>query len=382
MRYFTDEDAQDWRNNLYLRSSKNDVCASLRNFIRRVDKWLQGLPLRDFGLLWVDFDPAMQLKEDLPLVNDFFSKHFILLGKDAAQSFIQRGEDAAGYLLKNRLDAVWQEFCAATRQRLDCSAFDKTQIALDGLERYFESPRADPILLDAFQYEVNSSWNYLWSHLLARGYEFIPSDVIASLWCALADFVQDAREDSQVVGRWWTDVEDGQFRLLTASGRAKGGTATTSAATGDDDIAGNILTHISDLREGRIPEARMLDVLIYLLKASDELARAMDAASARREAREKGKHENKRMSDRGADWAVDRARFLLNAYPAMTLSKIARLLASKKERDGFAAQLANPEDKALWAQDPPRELEARRIRDKLNAAIKDGRIVMPASNPA
>ena len=40
MRYFTDEDAQEWRNNLYLRSSKDDVCASLRNFIRRVDKWI------------------------------------------------------------------------------------------------------------------------------------------------------------------------------------------------------------------------------------------------------------------------------------------------------------------------------------------------------
>ncbi len=223
---------------------------------------------------------------------------------------------------------------------------------------------------------------YMRSHVLARGYEFVPSDVIASLWCALADFVQDAREDLQVAGRWWTDVEDGQFRLLRASERAKGGTATTSAAMRNGDIAGNIITHISDLRDGRIPEARILDVLNYLLKASDELARAMDAASARRKAREKGKHENKRMSDRGADWAVDRARFLLNAYPAMILSKIAKLLASKKERDGFAAKLANPEDKALWAQDPPRELEARRIRDKLNAAVKDGRIVMPASNPA
>ncbi len=155
-----------------------------------------------------------------------------------------------------------------------------------------------------------------------------------------------------------------------------------SAEMRNGDIAGNIITHISDLRDGRIPEARILDVLNYLLKASDELARAMDAASARRKAREKGKHENKRMSDRGTDWAVERARFLLNAYPAMTLSKIAKLLASKKERDGFAAKLANPEAKALWAQDPPRELEARRIRDKLNAAVEDGRIVMPASNPA
>ncbi|MFZ1109506.1 MAG: hypothetical protein WAN43_14335 [Rhodomicrobium sp.] len=382
MRYFSTEDARAWRNNLYIRSSKDDACASLRIFIRQVDKWLQGLPLRDFGLLWVDFDPAMQLKEDIQLVNDFFSEHFIILGKDAAQSFIQRAEGVAGYFLENRLDIVWQEFCAAMRQRWDCSAFDNTQIALNGLEKYFMSRQADPILLHTFRQEVSISWPYMRSHVLARGYEFVPSHVIASLWCALADFVQDAREDLQVAGRWWTDVEDGQFRLLRASERAKGGTATTSAEMRNGDIAGNIITHISDLRDGRIPEARILDVLNYLLKASDELARAMDAASARRKAREKGKHENKRMSDRGTDWALERARFLLNAYPAMTLSKIAKLLASKKERDGFAAKLANPEAKALWAQDPPRELEARRIRDKLYAAVEDGRIVMPASNPA
>ncbi len=147
-----------WRNNLHIRSSKDDACASLRIFIRQVDEWLQGLPLRDFGLLWVDFDPAMQLKEDLQLVNDFFSKHFIILGKDAAQSFIQRAEDAAGYFLKNRLDTVWQEFCAAMRQRWDCSAFDNTQIALNGLERYFTSRQADPILLHAFRHEVSISW--------------------------------------------------------------------------------------------------------------------------------------------------------------------------------------------------------------------------------
>ncbi len=294
MRYFSEEDARAWHNNLSFRASKDDACASLRIFTRQLDEWLRELPLPDLGLLWVDFDPAMRLKEDLRTVKDIFSRHFIIPGNQSVQRFIQKGEDTAGYLLAHRLHKVWQEFCGSIQQKCDRRAFERTIIAINDLERYFMSRRADAILKFEFQRKVHIPWEYLRGDILARGYEFIPSGVIASLWCGLADLVLDAVENYGFPdsGGWWTDVVEGQFRHLAASQAVSGAAGTKKADGRNADLAGNIAAHISGLRGGRIPEASILEVLIYLLKAANELAQWMDAAAAHRKVSRHGSRQN------------------------------------------------------------------------------------------
>jgi hypothetical protein len=108
----------------------------------------------------------------------------------------------------------------------------------------------------------------------------------------------------------------------------------------------------------------------------------MDAASARRNVSQQGSRRNQQMSDQVARWAVASALIILDAYPAMTLSEIARRLASDQERGRLADQLTNPDAQAQLRQAPPRAAGFRSIFDKLSAAVKDGRLVLPASKPA
>jgi hypothetical protein len=76
-----------------------------------------------------------------------------------------------------------------------------------------------------------------------------------------------------------------------------------------------------------------------------------------------------------ARWAEALAPFVYNAYPAMSLTAIAKLLASAEARGGLADQLTDPHAKALLKRATPRKHAGRRsIYDKLLHAIEQGRL--------
>jgi hypothetical protein len=171
-----------------------------------------------------------------------------------------------------------------------------------------------------------------------------------------------------------------------------GADATRSADARNAEFAWHLAAHISNLRQGRIPEARVLEVLSFLLIAANELALKLDAPASHREvsqlqSREKRQKpdtapsqqeaagKNVRLKEEVARWAEALAPFVYNAYPAMSLTAIARLLASAEARSGLADQLTDPHAKALLKRGTPRKHAGRRsIYDKLLHAIEQGRL--------
>ena len=394
MRYIFERDWYGWYDRLYERKSKNDPCAYLRIFIIRVDKWLWYLTQEDRVNLRVACGAVWNLKEDAEATTDFFWKHFTILGKETLKQFVQDVEGSAGYFLEHHIHAVWRDFCGSLRQEYNGDAFERTKSAMDVLDEYLRSSAAHKVILSEYNRRVEFSWEHVQIDILRKGYQFIPFDVIASLWHALAGFVEDVRVKHNFPdwSRRPADVDEGRLRDLMANTSVTGADATRSADARNAEFAWHLAAHISNLRQGRIPEARVLEVLSFLLIAANELALKLDAPASHREvsqlqSREKRQKpdtapsqqeaagKNVRLKEEVARWAEALAPFVYNAYPAMSLTAIAKLLASAEARSGLADQLTDPHAKALLKRGTPRKHAGRRsIYDKLLHAIEQGRL--------
>ena len=394
MRYIFERDWYGWYDRLYERKSKNDPCAYLRIFIIRVDKWLWNLAPEDRVNLRVACGAVWNLKEDAEATTDFFWKHFIILGKETLKQFVHDVEGSAGYFLEHHIHAVWRDFCGSMQQEYNGDAFERTKSAMDVLDEYLRSSAAHKVILSEYNRRVEFSWEHVQIDILRKGYQFIPFDVIASLWHALADFVEDVRVKHNFPdwSRRPADVEEGRLRDLMANTSVTDADATRSADARNAEFAWHLAAHISNLRQGRIPEARVLEVLSLLLIAANELALKLDAPASHREvsqlqSREKRQKpdtapsqqeaagKNVRLKEEVARWAEALAPFVYNAYPAMSLTAIAKLLASAEARSGLADQLTDPHAKALLERKPPRnDANWRSIYNKLLHAIEQGRL--------
>ena len=396
MRYFC---IDEWRDNLHIRKSKQDACVPIREFTYQAYRWIWDYRPPIYPASGQNNQPHVgtlcgPLREDLEDAKDLFQNHFIILGDGVTQKFIQQGENVAKHLLNNHIHCAWRWFCNSVQQKGDSGAFASILVAMDNLELYFSEPGRDSYLLRTFEEKVSIPWPSVRDRL-AQGYMFIPVREIESLWCELAKFVQDARENydlPQSGGRWWSDVVEGQFRPFTAfeavSELADGKTADLQNA----DLAANIAAHISDLRKGRIPEDRLLEVLIYILKAANELAQAQDAQNLLRKVSPQqsgqkqqktntrilsdlGSKANKRMAGLTMRWIADVASILPHMSPAMTKADIAEWIeewlamwfkASQQKREEAVAKIPNQDAQKLLRQTPTRPLKAETIKKKLS----------------
>jgi len=337
---------------------------------------------------------AWTLKEDAEATTDFFWKHFIILSKDTLKQFVHDVEGSAGYFLEHHIHAVWRDFCGSMQQEYNAGAFERTRSAMDVLDEYLRSSAAHKVILSEYNRRVEFSWEHVQIDILRKGYQFIPFDAIASLWHALAGFVEDVRVKHNFPdwSRRPADVEEGRLRDLMANTSVTDADATRSADARNAEFAWHLAAHVSNLRQGRIPEARVLEVLSLLLIAANELALKLDAPTWHRkvsqlQSREKRQEpgtvpsqqeatgKNVRLKDEVARWAEALAPFVYNAYPAMSLTAIAMFLASAEARSSLAGQLTDRHAKALLERKPPRDdANWRSIYNKLLHAIKQGRL--------
>jgi hypothetical protein len=392
----------EWRDNLRLRKSKQDACVPIREFTYQAYKWIWNYrPVYSrLGPKDVSIDTLCgPLRNDLEDVEGLLYIHFIILGDGAIQNFIQQGEYVARHLLNHRLDAAWKEFCNRAQQKGKSTAFESIAAAMNNLELYFADPGRELGLLRTFEGKVSVPWPSV-RHSLVQGYVLIPVRAFEDLWRELADFVQDARENYALPcsgGGWWTGIVDGQFQHFTASEAVRGPAIGETAEVQNADLAANIAVHISDSRQGRIPEDRLLGVLIYILKAANVLAQMLDAPAFDRKAsqqqsgaksqkpdmvslQEKAKEAKKQSKEKVARWAEALAPIVWSVYPAMRLTLVARLLSSAEERSRLAKQIADPHAKAQLNRTPPeKKVGWRSIYDKLSEAVDQGRLAMPAS---
>jgi hypothetical protein len=393
MRYFY---INEWRENLHLRKSKQDACVPIREFTYQAYRWIWGyVPfhsqlLQNRGDIYTLCGP---LRENLEDVNDLFYNNFIVLGDNAIQKFIVNAENVAGHLLSRRLHCAWEWFCDRVQESSNSSAFDSVAAAMNNLKLYFEEPGRDSNLLRSFDQKVSIPWPSV-RDSLAQGYVFIRSKEIETLWNELARFVQDARENydlSRSGSGWWRDVVEGQFRPFAASegmsGRVDGKVANVQLA----DLATNIIAHIDDSRCGRIPEARLLEVLIYILKATNELAQALDAQEPLRKASQQqggqkqqnadtstlsdlGSNANKRKAALTMRWIADVVAILPLTFPTMTKADFPQWIeawlakwfkACEQQRDILVVEIGNQDAQKVLRRTPERRLRAETIKKKL-----------------
>jgi hypothetical protein len=394
MRHIFERDWYGWYDRLNERKSKNDPCAYLRVFIIRVDKWLWNLTQEDQVDLRVACGAVRTLKEDAELAIDFFWKHFTILGKETLKQFVQDVESSAGYFLRHYIHAVWRDFCGSLQHEYNCDAFERTKSSMDVLDEYLRSSAAHKVILSEYNRRVELSWEHVQIDILRKGYQFIPFDVIASLWHALADFVEDVRVKHNFPdwSRRSTDVEEGRLRDLMANTAVTDTDATRSADARNSEFAWHLAAHTSNLRQGRVSEAQLLEVLSLLLIAANELALKLDAPASHREvsqlqsrerrqkpdtvpSQQEAADKNVLLKEEVARWAEALAPFVYNAYPAMSLTAIAVFLASAEARSNLADQLTDRHAKALLKRGPPRDdANWRSIYNKLLHAIKQGRL--------
>ncbi len=221
---------------------------------------------------------------------------------------------------------------------------------------------------------------------------------------------------------WWTDVAEGKFRSLTADEIIEAKKTAGIYGTSERVICGSVgyiieqlffqppeefRVHIVDIKDennrirheltteayngirgcyiGNTTENRLFEIISYSFNAANTLAEMHSTSTAlneRHKVRQQGTRRNQQKAEQVELWVISSARVLLDAYPALTITGIAEILASDQEREKIADQLANPEAQTQLRRAPPRTAGSSSIRKKLSAAIKRGDLLLPASKLA
>jgi hypothetical protein len=392
MKYF---DVNESRHNFLLHKSKQDACISIREFFDQAYRWIWDYhpSYSMFKLRSTDiYTLCGPLRKDLEHLKHLLDNHFIVLRDEAMQQFIQQEECVADHLLNNHLYYPWKRFCWDTKQKGNRSAFNSVAVVMDTLELYFAEPGRASELLRTFDKKVSVPWLSV-RDSLAAGYVLVPSQVIETFWQGLANFVRNTRKNYTIThpgSGGCAGVVEGQSQPFAVSEAVRGTGAGKTANVPNVGLAANIAAHISNLRDGRIPDARVLEISNDLLIAVNELAQMLDAQALhlkvnqeqsgqkRQQAdpkppRKKGTDANMRRAALTTRWILAMDKVLPDILPAMTKKKKAAWLeawlaewdaASNRERDQLVAQFSNLEAQKLLRRSPG-PLKANSIEKKL-----------------